>query len=242
MLHVNIRYYRCLRATPSRAKGQNKPVCVMPHIPAAKLEAHVWDLITTTLLSEEYLERQLALAHAEHAEVNERRISRIAILDREVERHRRRLANTLDELADAERGSESATLLRTQAATIEATVKRLTGERADLMTTPAVGLSPEQGQALRDFAAEARAIVKDTPGGWSAAEQRHIYDLLRLAGRIRVAESGDAQSAVIIGQRAYYLDWQAAIRLVHNVTTPTRLVMPLARKPDTTVMATITQP
>src|SRR5262249_1226785 len=122
-----------------------------------------------------------------------------------------KLTRTLSERMDAEPGSETDTSLKAVAADTEAVLRRLTAERADLDIGAAPGLSPEQAQAVRDFAAEVRYGFEH--GERNDADKPRIFRLIQLRGKVWECADG-----VRIGRsHRYDFDWHAAIPLLNGI-------------------------
>jgi site-specific DNA recombinase len=204
--HMTTRYYQCIRNEPHRARILGKPVCSMRALRAEHLEALIWDVVAGTLLNPDQLRRGLAAARSEHDSAAARRADRQAAIERELERHRRRIRRVVEELLDTDKGSETYTVLVERRDALESTVTRLQAEFAEQNVVP-VGLSPAEAAAIEQFAAEAdiRAGAADV----GAATLRAIYERLRLRGTIRMAEDG-----VQIGTKHRFdIDLEAVISL-----------------------------
>jgi site-specific DNA recombinase len=180
------RYYHCLRNEAHRARTLRKPVCSMRDIPAEKLEALVWELISCTLLEPDQLRAGLLAARAKHDDALAARHDRRDAIDRELARHRARLERIVDEMLDTPKGSESYTALAQRQTTTETAIRRLQAEQAEQAVAPAAGLSEEDALSLEQFATEVRdGIQKAAP-----ADRRWVYERLCLTGTARLHPEG----------------------------------------------------
>jgi hypothetical protein len=130
-------------------------------------------------------------------------------IDRQILHERARLKAMLAEQFDPDTGAAARAGLKALAPDAEKTIARLQAGRAELEAQPAPGLTKSEVLALADFAAEVRAgIDAATP-----AEQRRIYDLLRLRGTVRLAREGEEGYRVGRNFRRFVFEWQAIISI-----------------------------
>jgi site-specific DNA recombinase len=202
-----VRYYRCARHMPSTARHANKPVCTMRDVYAPSLEAELQRVLTETLLDEENLVRGLKGARKQHDRADVVRSDRLAALDAEIARHRKRLEAMVDELIDA--GPAAKEAIRRRMDESEALIARLGRERAELAAVGTEGLSEEEVDAIQTFAAQVREGLADfTPADW-----RRLYEMLRIRGTVYLDPDG-----VRLGRyHAFRIEWDGALRLLHSL-------------------------
>ncbi len=125
-----IRYYRCSCHAPTEARKYGKPVCDLPDVYGAAIEDELWRILNATLFDEDNLAAGLAAARSQHDSADTIRADRLAIIDAEIARQRKRLAAMVDELIDA--GPESKEAIRRRMGETESLITRLDTERAEL--------------------------------------------------------------------------------------------------------------
>jgi DNA invertase Pin-like site-specific DNA recombinase/DNA transposition AAA+ family ATPase len=203
-----VRYYRCGCHIPSIARHARKPLCDMPDFYATDLESEPKRILNETLLDADNLAAGLATARSQHDQADQMRRDRLAVLDDETTRQRKRLDNIACQFAEAGSGEVFAALMR-QAQDIEALIDRFNRERADLGAVRADGLSGEEADAIEAFAAEVReGLVHATP-----ADQRRLYQLLRVRGTVYLDPEG-----VRLGRyHTFRIEWDGAVRLLHSL-------------------------
>lgn len=203
------RYYNCLRHQPARReRSKGTELCRMPPIAAVPLEEHAWDRIASTLLNPGVLERGLAEMRDQRNGVDARRRDRLATLEKEIERLRRRIQRIHSERLEADPGSESDRALKALAQEAEGTVARLLADKADLQTTPSPGLEDAEIAALQHFAAEMGAGIEHA----TAADKRRVFELFRLRATLREDENGQRFGR----DHRFGIDWETAIEIADN--------------------------
>jgi site-specific DNA recombinase len=202
----HIRYYQCLRNQPYRARLRGQPTCTLPALLAVPLEARLWEQVAARLLDPVQLQAGLAAARVQHSEADERRRVRLETLDREVTRLRARFDRITDERLDAAPGSESERALRAKADEVEAVIRRLLADRAELAGQPSEGLSEAEAMELVRFAQEVCTGIEHA----TDADRRRVYELLRLRGKVRL----DPEHGVKFGRRhRFAVDWNGLIEV-----------------------------
>jgi site-specific DNA recombinase len=212
-----VRYYACERHMPSAARRKDKPVCALPDVHAADLEGELWRKLETTLFDPGFLGAALAAGVAQHQQADRLRRDRLAAIDAELAKHRRRLDGLVDELADL--GPESREAVRRRMQDAEAVIVRLAAERDDLAAVRSDGLSREEADDVEAFAAELAAmhaaLTDATP-----AELRELIDVLDVRGAVYSAPKG-----IALGRKhRFVIDWTARIRLSDKGTPLSRRV------------------
>jgi site-specific DNA recombinase len=210
-----IRYYRCGCHMPVQARIYGKPVCDLPDVHAADLEAELWRILNDTLLDPDRLAAGLAMARAEYDRSNGVRRDRLAALDTEANRQRQRLQAMVDELIDA--GPVSKEAIRRRMADTETLIARLDAERAELAAIRAEGLSADEATEIERFAAEVRQGL----GNATPADRRQLYETLRIRGTAYADPEG-----IRLGRKyRFRIDWEGAIQLLDtNRRAPYHLV------------------
>lgn len=203
----NIRYYGCLCRMPSGARRSGRATCSLPDVHAADLEAELWRILGATLLDHDFLTAGLDGARVEHERAGGVRRERLAVVDAEIGRQRKRLDNVSDSIADAGDGEARASLLR-RAKDVEQLIGQLSAERAALEAVRSKGLSPAEAASVERFAAE----ITDGLAKATGADHRAVCDALQIQGRVYLDPSG-----VRIGRKhAFRIEWEASIPLRNN--------------------------
>lgn len=205
----HIRYYACPSHKRSTARRLGKAECDLPDLHGPQLEAELHRVLTETLLDEDYLSAGLEAAQQEHTAADSLKRERLAALDTEVVRHRKRLDSLASRLVDVGEGEIYAALLR-QAKDIETLLGRLTSERDEIAATQTDGLSSQDALTIREFAADIRSGLENA----TLAERHQIYELLRVRGTVYQDPNG-----IKIGRKhSFRIEWQAAIPLRNSVS------------------------
>ena len=204
-----IRYYGCERHMPSAARRMDKPVCLLPDIHAADLEAELWRQLEATLFDPNYLGAALAAGVAKHQDADRLRAERLSVIDAEVAKQRKRLDALADDLADL--GLESREAVRRRMKEAEELIGRLGSERADLTAVRSEGLSSDEASGIEAFAAELadmhHGLVNATP-----AELRALIDTLDVRGAVAVSTGG-----IALGRKhRFAINWTARINLSNS--------------------------
>jgi site-specific DNA recombinase len=208
------RYYICLRTHPNRAAIQDKPCCTLPGIRAERLEAHAWAVVSRTLLDPEYLRAGIAKAREANTAVQRRR-EQIKHLRAEIEKREKALDRQVVELLKIEEGSPLEASLRRAGAELEAEVKHLRTEAAELEAMPVDGLSDDDADALQQFAAQ----VSDGLGEADTQTRRRVYELLRL----RATVTEDPENGIELAQsRSFSIEWRAVVVIATGASSSTR--------------------
>jgi site-specific DNA recombinase len=202
-----VRYYKCGCRDASSARYAGKPVCDLPAVHAADLEAELWRLLRTTLLDPDVLKIGLEAAQAQRAQADRLRQDRLRACDTEIAKQRKRLDTLTSGLADAGSGEVYASILR-QAKEVEQLISTIAAERAALTATRPEGLSVADAEALTAFADEVRAGFEHA----APDDRKRLYDLLRIRGTVHADADG-----IRLGRKHHFrIDWVAAIPLVHS--------------------------
>lgn len=205
-----VRYYGCLCHKPYAAAIHGRPVCDLPNANAERLEEELWNVIAATLLDAEYLERGLAAARSQHDDTDRLRQERLAAIETELSRQRRRLDTLAARLVDAGDGEVFNALMR-QAKEIEDLIGRLTRERAEFGDVRTGGLSEVEAMSVRQFAQEiAAGLTKAT-----LAERRRIIKLLDIRGTLYA----DPDGVQLTTLSRFRIDWRGVIALRDNGTS-----------------------
>lgn len=199
-----VRYYQCSCNKPYYAATYGKPVCDLPAANAERLEEEFWSVITATLLDREHLECGLEAARAEHDDADQVRQERLAAIDTEMTRQRRRLDALADRLIDAGDGEIYHALLR-QAKDIEALLGNLSRERADLAAVRSDGLSEDEALSIRAFAEEIAAGLEHA----THADRRRLVELLNVRGTLYA----DPDGVQLTKLSRFRIDWSANVSL-----------------------------
>ena len=204
-----LRYYLCGCHAPWRARRLNKPVCDLPDVPAAALEAEVWAILSTTLLDPEMLMAGLESARTTHLNAGRVQQDRLETIDAEIAKQRKSLETLAEKLTTTDAGEFLDAIMR-RAKDVEATIAKLNAERGRMASNPGPGLSDKEAEAIRQFAESARAGLElATP-----AEKRQLLESLRLRGRVHADPNG-----VRLGRRnSFRIEWEAKIPLLHTET------------------------
>ncbi|MFL5064514.1 MAG: recombinase family protein [Xanthobacteraceae bacterium] len=203
------RYYRCGCSYPSTARELHRPVGDLPAVNAPAIEAELWGILNATLLNTEYLAAGLEAARAQHEDADSLRADRMASIETEIAKQRRRLDSLAVSLAEVSDGEFRASIRR-QAQDIELLIARLRKDYDDLAAMPSTGLSADAATAITAFADEIRAGMLHA----SPADQRTLYQLLQLRGTVAPAERHDPQAVRLGRYHRYQIDWQASIALL----------------------------
>jgi DNA invertase Pin-like site-specific DNA recombinase len=204
-----IRYYACNCHAPTRARQFGKPVCPLPDVPAIPLEDEAWRVVTETLLDPDMLAAGLDAAQATHAAAGRLRLDRLETVDAEIAKHRRTLDGLAEKFTASEAGEFLDAIMR-RAKELEATIARLTKERAALTANPGPGLSDAETAAIFAFAESARLGIEEA----TPAERRQLFETLRLRGRVLADPDG-----MLLGrQNRFKIHWEAKIPLLHAAT------------------------
>jgi hypothetical protein len=200
------RYYDCLRHRPRQARMQGRPLCSLPMVTASALEEHVWGLIAEALLDPERLQQGLADGRATHEAADRTWQERRRNLDRLIKRERAALKTLVLDRAAARRGGETWRALDEAVQDAERKIGKLVAEQDKLRPADLPGLSAAQVDALTAYAAEVRAGIVHA----SAAQQRHICQMLRLTGRVTEDQE---QGLRLNRDHAFTIEWEALISL-----------------------------
>lgn len=222
-LNSGIRYYRCSCHIPTEARKHGKPVCDLPDVYGSAIEDELWRVLNATLLDEDNLAAGLTAARSHHDSADTLRRDRLAVVDAEIARQRKRLAAMVDELIDA--GPEAKEAIRRRMGETEGLIARLDLERGELRAVRSEGLSADEASAIEQFAAEARdGLALATP-----AERRQLYELLRVRGTAHRDPDG-----VRLGRKwTFRIDWEAAIQLSDtNRRAPKHIMLFSSRADD----------
>jgi len=212
-----VRYYQCACYKPSFAKMYGKPVCKLPAANAKRLEAELWRVITATLCDRDYLEHGLEAAQAQHNSADQVRQERLAAIDAEVTRQRRRLDALADRLIDAGDGEVYQALMR-QAKDIETLLSSLSAERASLAAVRSDGLSQHEAVTIRAFAEQVAAGIEHA----ELAERRQLIELLGIKGTLYTDPDG-----VQLSMRSKFrIEWSANISLRDSDPTLRKVGLP----------------
>jgi site-specific DNA recombinase len=202
------RYYACSRHFPYRAAAHGMPVCPLPRLAAAPLEADTWARVGEALLDPVQLRAGIIASRAEYDAAAAHWSARRACVEREMTQRRAKLKELLLDRAEAPRGSETRRVLDEAVQETEAMLGRLSAELAKLTPTALPGLTPDAAGALETFAADVRAgLTATTP-----AEQRRVCRLLQLQGTVR----HDPVRGAPLGRHAFTIQWEAAIQFQDN--------------------------
>jgi len=207
------RYYRCGLGHPRLAEKRHWPVCNLPDVPAEPLEAELWQVLKATLGNERVLKEGIAAARLQYDRADALHRDRLAVVDSEIARLRKRLQSLADELIDAGPGAKEAMRQRMKEA--EALIARFDGEPSTLAAVRPEGFSPDEADGLRSTAA---AIRDELEQDWSATDRRRLFDRLRLHATISVAPADDPNAVRLGRKNRFGIDWQGAIPLLHGDT------------------------
>lgn len=212
-----VRYYSCLRHKPYNARRYGTPICDLPSARAENLEAELWRVVTTTLLDPMNLKTGLEAAQSMRSEADVMRQERIAVIDGEITRQRKRLDTLASRIVDAGDG-ELYEALRRQASEIEKLLDRLVGEQTELSAVRSEGLSAEEARSIEAFAKRVAFVGEHA----TPAERRELYETLQIQGTLY-----DDPMGVKLTRRTHFrIDWQAVIPLRNSVTSSTRIGIP----------------
>jgi site-specific DNA recombinase len=205
-----VRYYGCPCHAPSEARAAGKPTCALPGVFAPGIEDELWRKLEATLFDPEYLGAALAAGVAEHQHADRLRTERLAAIDSETARLRKRLDAMVDEMFDL--GPESREAVRRRMKEAEDLLRRYDAERVDLAAIKPEGLSPEDAADVERLAAELAAmhsaLIDAGPG-----ELRELIERLDVRGMVYAAPA-DNPDAVLFGRKhRFVIDWTAHIRL-----------------------------
>ena len=203
------RYYRCAAHEPYSAAVAGKPLCCLHDVNSPGVEGELWRLLTETLLDEDTLAAGLAAARGTHDAAHQVRRDRLATVDEEVAKRRKRLDTLAARMADASDGEIFDALMR-QAREQEDAIRRLDGERAELAAVRGEGLSESEADAIAQLAEKWRLGLTNA----TEADRRRLYEAIQVRGTIYLDPNG-----VRIGRRhRYRIDWQAAIPLSGSIS------------------------
>ncbi len=206
-MNNGIRYYRCHRHMPRDAKLLGKSVCHLPDLHANDLEAELWRVLDTTLFDDATLDDALAAARDQHDHADGLRHDRLAAIDAEIARQRKRLQALVDELIDA--GPLGKDAIRQRMKEAETLITRLDGEAAQLRRVPGEGVSAENEAEIRAAVALARAglaLMTD-------AQRGDFLDRIRLRATVYAAPADDDDAVRIGRKHRFRIDWGSVLRL-----------------------------
>ena len=219
--YVGTRYYRCGCAFPSDAQRAGKPVCSLPVVRAEAIEDELFARIAATLLDDTHLREGIRATREQYRAADALRRDRIAALDVEIARKRKRLDVLAARLGDLGDGELYDAALR-QARDTEALLQGLRRERDTHAARRPEGLSEDESTALLAFAADVRAGLMDA----TSADRRALYELLRVRGRVTLDPDG-----VALGRTHHFaIDWETVVRQLDCVAESSNQVM-LFRSP-----------
>ncbi len=204
-----IRYYACGRHLPSDARLRGKPVCDLPAVHAADMEAELTRIIGETLLDPHNLAAGLAAGVSQHRESGRMRAERLEALDSEIAKQRKRLDSLVDGLADTGAGEARQAVLR-RLKDVEDLIDRFAHERAELAAVRTDGLSREEATAIEAFAAEMRRGLDQA----APSDLRELFQAIGVRGTIHADPNG-----VTLGRKhAFRIEWTARIELPNSDT------------------------
>jgi hypothetical protein len=213
-LNTRQRYYRCGCAYPSLARYSGRPRCTLPSVNANAIEAELWCTLNATLLNEDYLAAGLEAARLQHELGDSLRSERLATIEAEITKQRKRLDGLAADLTDAGEGEFRASIRR-QAQEIEGIIARLCADRDDLKALPSGGLSADEADAIATFAVDVQAgMANATP-----ADRRSLYQQLQIQGTLSPAAPDDPKAVRLGRSHHYRIDGTASIPLLDSDTT-----------------------
>ncbi len=206
------RTYRCGCRWPSRAAQRGIARCLLPDVHGSGIETELWRILSLTLLDPVFLSEGLATSLAAHQDADQRRAESLMTIDRQIAKLKRELDQLItDSLSDGI-GLTANALIMKHVARIETTIATLSDERNDLLALrPAAGLSTDEAQALRAFAAEIRAGLDAA----SISQQRALIDLLDVRGTVYL----DRECGVQLSRQRrnlFRIEWTARIPLLDS--------------------------
>lgn len=200
------RYYACQMHSPSSARRTGVEPCDLPYLLAEPLEADLWDILSETLLNEEYVRRGLSKGRQQHQQANQKRQHRLKSLDHEISKHTKRLDTLARRMATCDE-DEVYQALERQARDMGQAVRRLKNER-ELLARDRVtdGLTDEDASALLNFVSEMRDVLETA----TLSERRKVYELLDVRGRVYK----DRENGIRLGRKTWVrIEWQARLPL-----------------------------
>lgn len=208
------RYYLCLRHDASHARKNGWQPCPLPIVNAEAIEREVWRCVVEALEDPDRLRRGMEEHRASSGSAARQAWQdRIDVLDAELAKHTRLLANAAREKLPLDTDDpryEQWDQLEAQEAR---TLKRLREERATLVgRADALALSEQQLATLERFAAKVRkGARKATP-----ADRREFYrSLLRLKATLRL----DREHGVKIGRKGRFaIAWDSLVPLTDSAS------------------------
>ena len=186
-----------------------KPICELPDVHARDLEQELWRILGETLLDPDYLMTGLQAAHDEHNKSDQIRRDRLAAIDSEIAKHRRRLDALAARIVDVEAGEVFDALMR-QLRDIERLIDRMQDERQDLLSVPTYGLTAPEVDEIISFAAK----IRDGLDLATDEDRRQLFELLNIRGK----DYADPAGIALGRKHRYRIEWRAAFQQLNSST------------------------